>query len=97
MVSIAPAWHCVIPVKRLKFRARVSDGNLVERRFHPDDPDAGAPCVPCRHCWEHQPLERDRIDIKEGRAWHRCRVCQDWYLVRWEDAVAVMATPAQGA
>ncbi len=72
-----------------------SDENDVERRYHSDEAEVSTPCVPCRHCWEHQPLDRNRLDLQEGRAWHRCRRCQEWYLVRWEDAVALQVLPVR--
>ena len=34
-------------------------------------------------------LEASRIEITQGRAWQKCLTCDDWYLVRWEDAVAL--------
>lgn len=47
--------------------------------------------VGCRHCWERQSLESDRIEFNAGRAWCRCQRCGQWFLVRWEDAVIVGA------
>ena len=43
--------------------------------------------VPCRHCATANVLDVDRIEISQGRAWQRCDTCEDWYLVRWDDAV----------
>jgi hypothetical protein len=61
----------------------------VERRYH-EPPFPGAPItVPCRHCATLNTLDPNRIEISEGRAWQRCTTCDDWYLVRWDDAVAL--------
>ena len=45
--------------------------------------------MPCRHCATANVLDADRIEISQGRAWQRCDTCEDWYLVRWEDAVSL--------
>ena len=34
-------------------------------------------------------LNASQIDITQGRAWAKCGTCEDWFLVRWEDAVAL--------
>jgi hypothetical protein len=61
----------------------------VERRYH-EPPSSGAPLiVPCRHCASANVLDVRRIEISQGRAWQRCDTCEDWYLVRWEDAAAL--------
>lgn len=61
----------------------------MERRYH-EPPIPGAPItVPCRHCASPNALEVSRIEISEGRAWSKCTVCDDWFLVRWDDAVAL--------
>jgi hypothetical protein len=59
----------------------------VERRYH-EPPYPGAPLtVPCRHCARLNALDAGRIEITDGRTWQRCESCEDWFLVRWEDAV----------
>ena len=61
----------------------------MERRYH-EAPYPGAPItVPCRHCASPNMLDRERIEITNGRSWARCETCEDWFLVRWEDAVAL--------
>ena len=70
-------------------------GHAVERRYH-EAPNEGVPLiVPCRHCATPNLLAPDRIEISQGRAWGKCDSCDDWYLVRWEDAVSLgIAKPA---
>lgn len=59
----------------------------MERRYH-EPPRPGAHLVvPCRHCAMPNVLDVNRIEITQGRAWQRCDTCEDWYLVRWDDAV----------
>ena len=61
----------------------------MERRYH-EAPYPGAPTtVPCRHCATVNTLDASRIEISQGRAWQRCASCDEWYLVRWEDAAAL--------
>ena len=61
----------------------------MERRYQ-QPPFPGAPLtVPCRHCAMPNRLDANRIEITQGRAWARCETCDDWYLVRWEDAAAL--------
>ena len=61
----------------------------MERRYH-ESPGVGVPImVPCRHCATPHVLDESLIEISQGRAWQRCDVCEDWYLVRWEDAAAL--------
>lgn len=61
----------------------------MERRYH-ENPYPGAPItVPCRHCFRAQQLEASRIEISQGRAWQKCLACEEWYLVRWDDAIAL--------
>jgi hypothetical protein len=47
--------------------------------------------APCRQCWEYQELDGTRIEVKDGQAWHRCRVCEQWFWVRRDDAVRLGA------
>ena len=67
----------------------------MERRYH-EPPGPGVPIIiPCRHCTTATLLDASRIEISQGRAWQRCDGCEEWYLVRWEDAVALgVAKPA---
>ena len=58
----------------------------MERRYH-EPPAAGVPIIiPCRHCTAANLLAPDRLDVSQGRAWARCDTCEDWFLVRWDDA-----------
>jgi hypothetical protein len=67
-------------------------GGTVERRYHSSDSDL--PIVtPCRHCASPQTLEAARVDIHQGRSWYRCARCDEWFLIRWDDAVALGAAP----
>ena len=67
----------------------------MERRYH-EPPYPGAPLiVPCRHCASANLVVSTRIEITDGRAWAKCDTCDDWYLVRWDDAVSLgIAKPA---
>ena len=61
----------------------------MERRYH-EPAFPGAPvAVPCRHCASMNVLDAGRLEIAAGRAWHRCDVCEEWFLVRWDDAVSL--------
>jgi len=73
------------PVERRRY-----DG--VERRDPQDPHTLDKPIVaPCRQCWEYQELDGTRIELKDGQAWHRCRVCEQRFWVRWDDAVRLGA------
>jgi len=61
----------------------------VERRYHEPPPAGMHRVVPCRHCATANVLDAARIEISQGRAWQRCDTCEDWYLVRWDDAVTL--------
>jgi len=67
----------------------------VERRY-PGSHSALPIVTPCRHCAEPQRLEADRVDIHQGRSWYRCVRCEEWFLIRWDDAVALGAAPPVG-
>jgi hypothetical protein len=67
----------------------------VERRY-PGSHSALPIVTPCRHCAEPQQLEADRVDIHQGRSWYRCIRCEEWFLIRWDDAVALGAAPPVG-
>ena len=61
----------------------------MERRYH-EPPPPGLPlAIPCRHCAMPNVLDASQMDITQGRAWAKCGTCEDWFLVRWEDAVAL--------
>lgn len=61
----------------------------MERRYR-EPPYPGAPItVPCRHCAYPNVLTKDHIEITDGRAWAKCQTCEDWFLVRWDDAAAL--------
>ncbi len=50
--------------------------------------------VNCRHCLHHQALYAERMELGRRRAWYRCRSCENWFAVRWDDAVALRQAPA---
>jgi hypothetical protein len=45
--------------------------------------------VNCRHCLHHQALYAARMDLEPRKAWYRCRSCENWFVIRWDDAVAL--------
>ena len=74
----------------------LSRGELVphERRHRPATPDL-AFVVVCRVCWTHTPLEPEKIDLTDGRAYHRCPQCDASSLIRWGDAVSLGLAEAE--
>ena len=59
-----------------------------EQRHTPATPELGVVVV-CRVCWTHTNLAAEKIDLTDGRAYHRCPQCDASSLVRWGDAVAL--------
>jgi hypothetical protein len=45
--------------------------------------------APCRRCSQPQLLSAARIEVQDGKAMHRCRACNVWFAIRWDDAVAL--------
>jgi hypothetical protein len=47
--------------------------------------------VNCRHCLHHQSLTAERVTTwtlsRDPQAWYRCRSCENWFRIRWADAV----------
>jgi hypothetical protein len=37
--------------------------------------------------------DRERVDIVEARIYYRCPRCEAWFLIRWDDAVALGVVP----
>ena len=61
----------------------------MERRYH-QPPYPGAPLtIPCRHCAFLNEPDPARVEVTEGRAWQRCASCEEWFLVRWDDAASI--------
>ena len=56
-----------------------------ERRYHPPS-GPGAPSVVCRVCFTRPTLSPQRIEVYEGRAYHRCPTCGGVSLIRLSDA-----------
>ena len=53
-----------------------------ERRYHvPMVP----PIVACRVCWTRTTLTSGRVQLSEGRAYHRCPECDGASLIRGDD------------
>ena len=50
---------------------------------------AEAHIVVCRVCWTHTHLVVEKIDLADGRAYHRCPQCDASSLIRWVDAMAL--------
>jgi len=40
-------------------------------------------------------LSPARAEVRDGQAYHRCRACNVWFVIRWDDAVALGVVPAQ--
>lgn len=74
--------------------AHMGDFTGHDRRFERQD-GSGAPVVVCKVCWDRIPLQRERIEIADGRVYYRCQSCEGSFLVRWEDAVALGAVDAR--
>jgi hypothetical protein len=34
-------------------------------------------------------LSANRVEVRDGKALHRCRACNVWFVIRWDDAVAL--------
>ena len=68
----------------------LSRGEVVpyERRQAISSPEF-AHAVVCRVCWTHTDLQAEKIDLVEGRAYHRCPKCDASSLIRWGDAVTM--------
>jgi hypothetical protein len=74
------------PQGLFKIGDRAADRSTVERRdLSPDRPLRAQ----CRHCNEYQDLRSQRVEVDEGRVWCRCERCDEWFLIRWDDAVAL--------
>jgi hypothetical protein len=61
-----------------------------ERRYKPHADGDPIDAV-CRSCWVHIPLLPERVEIIEGRALYHCQKCEQSFLIRWDDAVALGA------
>jgi len=61
-----------------------------ERRYKPHADGDPIDAV-CRSCWAHIQLLAERVEIIESRAWYHCQKCEQSFLIRWDDAVALGA------
>jgi len=61
---------------------------FTERRYHPPS-GPGAPVVTCRVCFTRPTLAPQRIEVYEGRAYHRCPTCNGVSLIRLGDPVVI--------
>lgn len=61
----------------------------MERRYHEPPYPGAAIRIPCRHCARLHTLDAARIEITDGRTWQLCESCEEWFLVRWDDAVVL--------
>ncbi len=61
-----------------------------ERRYKPHADRDPIDAV-CRSCWSHIQLLAERVEIIESRAWYHCQRCEQSFLIRWDDAVALGA------
>jgi len=50
--------------------------------------------APCRRCSQPQLLSAVRTEVRDGQAYHRCRACNVWFVIRRDDAVALGLVPA---
>ena len=55
-----------------------------ERRYHVE---TGPPTVVCRVCWARTTVTADRVEISDGRAYHRCPECDGASLIRGDDVL----------
>ena len=67
---------------------RVDDGEFAERRLISLD-FPGAPAIVCRVCFTRPTLTPERVEVYEGRAFHRCPDCGGVSLIRLDDAVVL--------
>jgi hypothetical protein len=66
----------------------------VERRWN--DGSQLPIVAPCRRCSQPQLLSATRTEVHDGQARHRCRACNAWFVIRWDDAVALgVVQPAE--
>ena len=65
-----------------------------ERRHHPQ---VGPPTVACRVCSALTTLAPGRIELVEGRAYHRCPHCGGVSLIRQDDADVLQSPPSVSA
>jgi hypothetical protein len=77
----------------LKLGPSSVDQPIVERRWN--DGSEMPIVAPCRRCSQPQLLSPARAEVRDGQAYHRCRACNVWFVIRWDDAVALGVVPAQ--
>ena len=46
----------------------------------------GAPVVHCAACWRRVTVASTRVEVVDGRAYHRCPYCNGISMIRWDDA-----------